>query len=473
MFAVPGWSIGTDAPKRDSAPKKSSKKKEERKRARDEKAASEPVTASTPAEQPSKPEKKSKKRKSFDSEDRSAAASEGHRNDFKSSKHSDGPPAAKRTKSSDSTGAPRHSKENGASSKHQEKQSKPTQAQAVPGRASSTKLTPMQSAMQKKLMGARFRHLNESLYTTRSSEATRLFGSNPTFFEEYHSGFRGQVASWPENPVDTFVSDLKRRAALDNRQKSRQPEDDETEAQTDAGVPFRPLPRTKGKCIVADLGCGDASLARDVAKFGKKSGIDVQSFDLQSTNEHVTKADIANLPLTNDSVNVAVFCLALMGTNWIDFIEEAWRILHWKGELWVAEIKSRFARPDRKTPAVDPKKDKKNKGGKKANQEDNPFPDEGVLSDEERDKTDVSAFIAVLKKRGFVMENERGADGSNKMFVRMKFIKATKPLKGKHKAALPADSTFAQRDRAWRSLLREDDEIDEASTLKPCLYKVR
>ncbi|KAK1826020.1 methyltransferase-domain-containing protein [Podospora conica] len=59
----------------------------------------------------------------------------------------------------------------------------------------------------------------------------------------------------------------------------------------------------------------------------------------------ITRPDIANLPLADGSVGVAVFCLALVGTNWLCCIEEAYRVLRWKGELWIAEIKSRFASP--------------------------------------------------------------------------------------------------------------------------------
>ena len=43
------------------------------------------------------------------------------------------------------------------------------------------------------------------------------------------------------------------------------------------------------------------------------------------------------------SVDVVVFCLALMGTNYGDFIAEALRVLRRKGRLWIAEVRSRFA----------------------------------------------------------------------------------------------------------------------------------
>ncbi|KAL9079351.1 MAG: hypothetical protein Q9157_001781, partial [Trypethelium eluteriae] len=68
----------------------------------------------------------------------------------------------------------------------------------------SNKLTPLQNSMRQKLASARFRHLNETLYTKPSSHSLDLFSKSPEMFEEYHKGFRQQVAIWPENPVDTF-----------------------------------------------------------------------------------------------------------------------------------------------------------------------------------------------------------------------------------------------------------------------------
>ena len=42
------------------------------------------------------------------------------------------------------------------------------------------------------------------------------------------------------------------------------------------------------------------------------------------------------------SVDAAVFCLSLMGTDYGAFIEEASRVLTQCGWLWVAEVQSRF-----------------------------------------------------------------------------------------------------------------------------------
>ena len=48
------------------------------------------------------------------------------------------------------------------------------------------KLTPLQQKMRAKLSGSQFRHINEKLYTTDSSEALSLFTEQPSLFHEVH-----------------------------------------------------------------------------------------------------------------------------------------------------------------------------------------------------------------------------------------------------------------------------------------------
>lgn len=73
--------------------------------------------------------------------------------------------------------------------------------------------------------------------------------------------------------------------------------------------------------VVADFGCGDARLAEAL------SHLSVHSFDLVAKKPGVTACDMAHTPLLMESVNVAVFCLSLMGKNLNDFILEANRVL--------------------------------------------------------------------------------------------------------------------------------------------------
>lgn len=503
MFAVPGWSVSADALKSETVSKTAdsssanTSKNSSRKRKRGG-AASEQVTASNVANlyetvvegrapekhNPEGPAKKQKKNK---------AGQDDKPNGTKKQSAEDGPADAgvkgdKKKKDKKKQNQKGH--DSSSSTKDEADQQKSKSKGAITETAANVppplppappKLTPLQASMRQKLVSARFRHLNETLYTTPSEEAYSLFEESPEMFDEYHEGFRQQVKVWPENPVDSFLADIRARG------KIRAPPPGKGGGGGGHRGSRPPLPRTAGTCTVADLGCGDARLAESLQSDKAKLRLQVHSYDLRSPSPLVTKADIANLPLEDGSVNVAIFCLALMGTNWVDFVEEAYRILHWKGELWVAEIKSRFGPVRNKNAPVTHSVGNRKKSGKKGkgaggNDEDGSrFEDDLAVEvdgvDDRRKETDVSAFVEVLRKRGFVLQGEQreAIDKSNKMFVKMHFIKGAAPTKGKG----AKEEEPGRNGKKWiakRDLERGDDaepEMNEASVLKPCVYKIR
>ena len=155
------------------------------------------------------------------------------------------------------------------------------------------------------LDGARFRWLNESLYTESSSHSFDQFQNDPKLFEAYHSGFRTQTKSWPVNPVDECLRFITKNL--------------------------------KPGSVIGDFGCGDAKLAQMLNK-----SMTVHSFDLVSVNPLVTACNITNVPLEDKSLDMAVFSLSLMGTDWPKFIAEAQRCLRPGGVLYIAEVQSRI-----------------------------------------------------------------------------------------------------------------------------------
>ncbi|KAI0161667.1 methyltransferase-domain-containing protein [Hypoxylon sp. FL1284] len=355
------------------------------------------------------------------------------------------------------------------------------------------KLTPLQAQMREKLVSARFRHLNETLYTKPSADAFQLFADAPEMFGEYHEGFRRQVDVWPENPVDGYIRDIQARG----RQRTPSNKPSKHDRANSSSSATSPLPRTAGTCTIADLGCGDAKLSAALQPDARKLRLSLLSYDLRSAGPLVTAADVAALPLADGAVDVAVFCLALMGTNWPDFVDEAYRVLRWKGELWVAEIKSRFgpsAAHKKKGPAsnapvahsVGNRRKAAAGGKKKAKERDaaDAEADEAELAvevdgadDDEarRGETDVSAFVDALRRRGFVLQGE--PDLRNKMFVKMRFLKAAPPSVGKNVAAATVAGgprkNGGVRKFIENSAEESQDAVDEASILKPCVYKLR
>jgi ribosomal RNA-processing protein 8 len=350
-----------------------------------------------------------------------------------------------------------------------------TSSLAAPPTTNAT-LTPLQQAMRQKLISSRFRHLNETLYTTDSSKAVELFNANPELFEEYHAGFSRQVKeSWPSNPVDGYIQAVRRRGAVPVPKRGK----------PDPNKP-QPLPRRpNGVCNIADLGCGDAALARNLTPSAKKLNLKLNSYDLQSPDPLITKADISKLPVEDGSMDVSIFCLSLMGTNWVSFVEEAWRVLRsdGKGECWVSEVKSRFGKVSRKKSMIGAQKPlskTQQKKQKKSKKDEDEIDEEDIFAEDARpaaddDETDISAFVEVFRTRGFVLRPE-SVDKSNKMFVKMEFVKqGGAPIKGKHATGLSAPAAggkkrFVDRKPASDSGMTAEQ---EAQVLKPCVYKIR
>ncbi len=160
------------------------------------------------------------------------------------------------------------------------------------------------NALKQKLQGSKFRWLNELMYTKSGEDSFAMIKETPKLFEEYHQGYREQTKQWPERPVDKALKWL-----------SGRPKD----------------------WFVIDLGCGDAELSKRAPQTR------VQNFDLAPAPNagNVTVCNIASLPLQSSTVDVAIFCLSLMGIDYGSFIEEAARVLKSKGWLWIAEVQSR------------------------------------------------------------------------------------------------------------------------------------
>jgi len=105
-------------------------------------------------------------------------------------------------------------------------------------------------------------------------------------------------------------------------------------------VPYKEVARwlgpREGK-VVGDFGCGEALLA---AELGERHV--VHSFDHVAINDGVVACDMARTPLDDESLDVAVFSLSLMGANFTDYLREAHRALKLDGILHVWEATSRF-----------------------------------------------------------------------------------------------------------------------------------
>jgi len=144
--------------------------------------------------------------------------------------------------------------------------------------------------------------INEQLYNLNSKDAINYFKDKQKF-EIYHEGFKDQVKKWPKKPLDLIATWIQQKLA---KKLSKN------------------LSKKSKNIKIGDFGCGKAELC---FKCKKLTNFCFFNFDLVSSNDQIIACDISKVPLENGFLDVVVFCLSLMGTNFPDFIFEANRVL--------------------------------------------------------------------------------------------------------------------------------------------------
>ena len=87
--------------------------------------------------------------------------------------------------------------------------------------------------------------------------------------------------------------------------------------------------------VVGDFGCGENLLSKEITN-------KVHSFDHVAIDDSVYACDIKNVPIEDDILDVAVFSLSLMGSNYTDYFKEAYRTLKTYGNIFVCEPASKW-----------------------------------------------------------------------------------------------------------------------------------
>ncbi|BBE50948.1 hypothetical protein OYT1_ch1391 [Ferriphaselus amnicola] len=82
--------------------------------------------------------------------------------------------------------------------------------------------------------------------------------------------------------------------------------------------------------VVGDFGCGQAQLA-----IALRDEYTVHSFDHVAISPSVVACDMAHTPLDDSILDVAVYCLSLVGANVKDYLVEAYRTLKPSGQLLI------------------------------------------------------------------------------------------------------------------------------------------
>lgn len=135
----------------------------------------------------------------------------------------------------------------------------------------------------------------------KSENVHNIFKKNPEKFFYYHTLRKEKIKSWSEDPLMIIAKRLKSRPDW----------------------------------VIADFGCGENRLKNEISN-------KIHAFDHVAVDDSVTACDVSHVPLDNASVDVVVCCLSLWGSNWVDQVKEASRILKPFGRIFIAEKSSRW-----------------------------------------------------------------------------------------------------------------------------------
>ena len=145
-----------------------------------------------------------------------------------------------------------------------------------------------------------FSEMNKSWSITRSENTFNRLKNNEEEWWHYHDMYKKIRKDWDEIPYLEIAKKIK----------------------------VRP------EWIVADMGCGENLLSKEVTN-------KVHSFDYVAINKDVTACDMSSIPLKDQEIDAIVFCLSLMGSNYLDYIREAFRVTKPYGSLFICEPKKK------------------------------------------------------------------------------------------------------------------------------------
>jgi Hypothetical methyltransferase/Probable Zinc-ribbon domain/Type III restriction enzyme, res subunit len=158
-----------------------------------------------------------------------------------------------------------------------------------------------------------FSRMNRTWNQRRSEVTHERLRANPEEWMQYHTLFREARQGWAVLPCQEMIRWCRQREGY----------------------------------VIGDFGCGEAELARALSDRHT-----VHSFDHIAINADVIACNMAHVPLEDGVLDLAIFSLALMGSNFTDYLREAHRTLKLDGELHIVEATSRFTDRNQFTKAL-------------------------------------------------------------------------------------------------------------------------
>ncbi len=148
-----------------------------------------------------------------------------------------------------------------------------------------------------------FSRMNHRWNQGRSETTHERLRDNPEEWAQYHTLYREARKDWAVVPYEEMIRWCQKRSGL----------------------------------VIGDFGCGEAKLAEALAERHT-----VHSFDHVAVNDAVVACDMGQVPLVDETLDVAIFSLSLMGANFTDYLREARRTLKLDGRLHIIESTARF-----------------------------------------------------------------------------------------------------------------------------------
>jgi superfamily II DNA or RNA helicase len=148
-----------------------------------------------------------------------------------------------------------------------------------------------------------FSTINRHWNQTHSTTTHQRLQENPEEWAQYHTLYQESRKDWAVIPYQEMIHWCQQRSGY----------------------------------VIGDFGCGEAKLAEAISDRHT-----VYSFDHIAINNSAIACDMAHVPLNDEELDVAIFSLSLMGSNFTDYLQEARRTLKLDGQLHIIEATSRF-----------------------------------------------------------------------------------------------------------------------------------
>ena len=156
---------------------------------------------------------------------------------------------------------------------------------------------------RRKINHGDFTKINKRWNSSRSGITHKRLQKDSSEWVHYHEEYRKARQDWTVTPYQEMIKFYKKRDGL----------------------------------IIGDFGCGEAFLHKELS-----SKHTIHSFDHIAMEKFVTECDFSNTPLEEESLDVAIYSLAMMGSNINEYLHEAHRVLRLDGKINIIEATKRF-----------------------------------------------------------------------------------------------------------------------------------